>query len=243
MIVDNSSQGSSGWFQARAGKVTASKVAAVLAFGKIGEKKGKELAARADYRAQIVAETLSHMPMMDGYLNPYMQWGTEQEQYARAAYEARYDVLTSQVGFVYHPTIERAGASPDSLLGVDGVIEIKAPKTDTHLKYMLEDRLPPDYEPQVQWQLACTERKFADFVSFDPRLPLRHQLFVKRVERDDARIAEMEAGVIQFLSEVDALIAELNARNPEIAEAAQEIEHPEDFLSDAELDAVFGRKA
>lgn len=213
MKVLDIEQGSGAWFAARAGKVTASCVADAVSFLKRGDG---ETAARAAYKAQIVAEILRGEPIMDGYLSPYMQHGTEQEPYARAAYESRFDVLVDTVGFVVHPTIERAGASPDGLVGDDGGLEIKCPKTETHIRYMRANRLPPEYEPQVMWNLACTGRTWWDFVSFDPFLPPRHQIFRIRVERNAGRIAELEQGVKQFLSEVDAMIAELNEINPEI---------------------------
>lgn len=219
MNIINCSQGSSEWFEARAGKVTASKVADAISFLKRGDKKGGETAARAAYKAQIVAETLSGAAILDGYLSSFMQHGTETEPFARAAYSVRNDVWVDEVGFIVHPTIERFGASPDGLIGKDGGLEIKAPKTATHIDYMLAGILPPEYEPQVMSNIDCAEREWWDFLSFDDRLPARHQQFKVRTYRDEARIAQIDEGVRLFLQEVDDLIGELQRLNPEIASA------------------------
>ena len=190
----------------RAGKVTASRVSDVLAKIKTGEA-----AARRDYRAQLVAEILTGRPQEDGYINAEMQWGTDQEPLARSAYEMAKDVLVDQIGFVLHPTIDRAGASPDGVTGKVG-LEIKCPKTATHLQYLLDGVVPSKYQPQMLWQMACAERPWCDFVSYDPRLPSDMQLFVVRFNRDEKRITEMEAEVKVFLDEVDAMLANLKER-------------------------------
>ncbi len=200
-------QGSEEWLAARAGKVTASRIADVLAKIKTGEA-----AARRDYKAQLVAEILTGQPQDSGYINAEMQWGTEQEPFARAAYEVATDSMVDQVGFVLHPTIERAGASPDGLVGDSGMVEIKCPKTATHLQYLLAKKVPAQYEPQMLWQMACTGREWCDFASFDPRLPSELQLFVVRLQRDDKRIAEMEAEVNGLLNEVDAMVEQLQRK-------------------------------
>lgn len=199
-------QGSAEWLASRAGKVTASRVSDVMAKIKTGEA-----AARADYKAQIVAEILTGKPAEDGFTNAAMQWGTETEPAARNSYEARTGVLVDQVGLVLHPSIERAAASPDGLSG-DGLLEIKCPKTATHLQYLIAGTVPAKYHAQMLWQMACTERAWCDFVSYDPRLPEELQLLVVRFERDDKRIKEMEDEVERFLSEVDAIIEQLRAR-------------------------------
>jgi hypothetical protein len=211
-------QGSHEWFSARCGRVTASEVHRCISFlkraGKSGQK-GEESAARASYKAEIVGEILTGEPNMEGFLNSFMSWGIENEPYACAAYEVSRDVSVDKVGFIVHPTIERAGASPDGLVGKNGGIEIKCPKTSTHIQYMMAGILPPEYEPQVMFNLACSEREWWDFVSFDTRILNRHQLFIKRVYRNEARIKEIEAGITQFLAEVDELIEKMNALNPE----------------------------
>lgn len=201
MKVIDFPQGSADWLQARAGKVTASRMSDVLATIKTGEA-----AARRDYRAQLVAEILTGKPQDDGYINAEMQWGLEQEPMARNTYEIASGMLVDQVGFVLHPMIERAGASPDGLIGEDGVLEIKCPKTATHLQYLLDGAVPSKYQPQMMWQMACTGRAFAEFVSYDPRLPEKLRLFHCRLERDDARIKDMEREVIAMLVDVDRML-------------------------------------
>lgn len=200
-------QGSADWLAARAGRVTASRIGDVLAKIKTGEA-----AARRDYRAQLVAEILTGKPQEDGFVNAEMQWGTETEPLARSAYEVAKDVLVDQIGFVLHPTIERAGASPDGLGGNVG-LEIKCPKTATHLQYLIEGVAPAKYQPQMLWQMACMGTEAVDFVSFDPRLPENVRLFVVRFERDEKRIGEMEREVETFLGEVDAVLEKLRSRS------------------------------
>jgi putative phage-type endonuclease len=188
-------QGSPEWQRARAGLVTASRMCDVLAKIKTGEA-----AARRDYRVQLV-----------GFINDEMRWGIEQEPFARAAYEVHAGVLVDKVGLVMHPRIDRAAASPDGIAG-RGVVEIKCPKMATHLQYLFDGKAPAKYLPQMMWQLACTELDYADFVSFDPRLPADLQLFVVRVKRDDEAIKAMEAEVVKFLAEVDEMLERLRAR-------------------------------
>jgi predicted phage-related endonuclease len=110
------------------------------------------------------------------------------------------------VGFVNHPTIEAAGASPDGLVGALGLIEIKCPNTATHLETLRTKKVPTKYNIQMQWQMASTGRKWCDFVSFDNRLPEHLQLFFARVKRDDAFIAELEQEVSKFIKELDATV-------------------------------------
>lgn len=194
-------QGSEEWLAARAGKVTASCIDKVLAKIKAGEA-----AARRDYRAQLVAEILTGKPQENGYINAEMQWGLDQEPLARSSYELANDVLVDQVGLVLHPRIDRSGASPDGLVNADGMVEIKCPKTATHLQYLLDGQVPKDYQPQMLWQMACADRLWCDFVSYDPRLPEKMRLFVVRLRRDEARIAELEREVEAFLGDVDKML-------------------------------------
>lgn len=200
-------QGSMEWLQSRAGKVTASRIADVMAKIKTGEA-----ATRKDYRAQIVAEILTGMPQGDTFINAEMQFGTDNEPFARAAYEVAQGVMVDQVGLVVHHAIDRAAASPDGLVGDKGMLEIKCPKVATHLTYLLDGVVPSKYQPQMLWQMACCEREWVDFVSFRPDLPEDLQLFTVRFERDDKRIKEMEAEVILFLLEADQLVAKLQSR-------------------------------
>jgi putative phage-type endonuclease len=197
-------QGSDAWFQSRMGKVTASRVADVIAKTKTGYS-----TSRDNYMAQLVCERMTGT-VAESFTNAAMEWGTTQEPYARAAYESLKDVLVDEVAMITHPTIEQAGASPDGLVGDDGLIEIKAPQTATHIDTLLSQTVPSKYITQMQWQMACTERSWCDFVSFDPRMSDGLQLFVKRVPRDDAYIQMLEEEVKKFLTELDGKITKLN---------------------------------
>lgn len=189
-------QGSQEWLEARLGKVTASRVADVVAKTKTGWG-----ASRGNYMAQLIAERLTGVPA-DSFSSSAMQWGTEKEPEARAAYEFMTDATVELVGFIDHPHILMTGASPDGLIGSDGMIEIKCPNTGTHIDTLLGQEIPNKYILQMQWQMACTGRVWCDFVSYDPRLPANMALFVKRVVRDDAMIKQLEADVVEFLGEL-----------------------------------------
>jgi putative phage-type endonuclease len=192
------------WFAARCGKVTASRVADIIAKTKTGYS-----ASRENYLAQLVCERMTQKPA-ESYSNAAMQWGTDQEPFARAAYEANKDVLVEEVGFVLHPTIEGAGASPDGLVGEYGLVEIKCPNTATHIQTLLDQKIPEKYVTQMQWQMACAKRDWCDFVSFDPRMEEGLQLFIKRVEYHPLYVAELEKEVIYFLMDVEDKINKLN---------------------------------
>lgn len=204
-------QGTPEWLEARCGNATASHAIDWMA----RLKGGGETADRRNYKVQLVAETLTGLAA-ESYVSPEMKWGIENEPYARACYETRNGVFVDQVGFVLHPTIERAGASPDGLLGKDGLLEIKCPKTATHLRWILDGVAPAEHVDQMQFQMACTGREWCEFVSYDPRLTARYQLFTVRVPRDEARISELNDGVRLFLREMDAMIAALGERMPEM---------------------------
>lgn len=198
-------QGSPEWFTARLGRATASRIADVVAKTKSGWG-----ASRANYAAQIVAERLTGIAG-ETYSNAAMQWGTETEPEARAAYSFRNSVDVAQVGFVPHPTIAMSGASPDGLVGADGLVEIKCPNTATHIETLIDGKCPGKYETQFQWQMACTGRAWCDFVSYDPRLPEAMRFFQKRIDRDPARIEYLEGVVRIFLAEIDETIGKLTA--------------------------------
>ena len=201
MKILNIEQGTPEWLAARAGMVTASRIVDVMA--------KPETAARTNYMAQIVAEILTNQPQGGTFTNAAMEFGTEQEPFARSAYEVTRGVLVDQVGFVYHPTIDRAGASPDGLVG-EGLVEIKCPQMATHLQYQIEQKIPPKYQKQMLWQMACTEKNWCDFISFRPELPEKLQLLVIRFNRDDKEIKKIETEVIKFLNEADQLLEKLN---------------------------------
>ena len=193
------------WFQQRLGRATASRISDIVAKTKSGYS-----ASRANYMAQLVVERMTNK-QAESYSNAAMEWGTEQEPLARAAYEAEVDVLVEEVGMIDHPTVEMSGASPDGLVGDDGLVEIKCPTTATHIDTLMGEQAPKKYYDQMQWQMACTGRKWCDFVSFDPRMPEGLQLFVKRVERDDEYIAMLESEVATFLQEVSDKVNKLKS--------------------------------
>lgn len=194
-------QGSPEWLSERAGKVTASMISNVLM--------KPETAGYRDYQAQLVAEILTGKPQGSDYTNAAMQFGTETEPLARSAYEAETGFSVDEVGFCQHPSIERAGASPDGLVGNSALVEIKVPKVSTHLAYLIADVVPAGYKNQMMFQLAVTGRDWCDFVSFRPDLPEHLQLFIIRFKRDPARILELETAVIAFLDGVDKMLSQL----------------------------------
>lgn len=192
------------WFLARKGKVTASKIADVLAKG----RGNAESLTRAKYRDQLVTERLTKV-VSEGFTNEAMQRGTEMEPKARDSYAFKTGVHVEEVGFIDHPTIAMSGASPDGLVGEDGLWEAKCPNSLTHIEYILKGEVPSKYKPQMAFQMACTGRQWVDFTSYDDRLTddSKH-LFIVRYERDQAYIDEIEAAVIEFLAEVEAKVQE-----------------------------------
>ena len=202
-MTEQIEQRSDAWFTARLGKVTASRVADVIAKTKSGYS-----ASRDNYMAQLICERLTGQ-QGESFTNAAMTWGTETEPLARSAFEAYADVMVEEVGFVPHPRIRDSGASPDGLVGLFGMLEIKCPNTATHIDTLLTQTVPGKYITQMQWQMACCERQWCEFVSFDPRLPQDLQLFVKRVEFDPEYVAMLEKEVIQFLAELDDKVNKL----------------------------------
>jgi putative phage-type endonuclease len=207
-------QGSDEWLRARLGKATASRVSDIVARTKTGWG-----ASRANYAAQLIAERLTGA-LVESYTNAAMQWGTATEAEARLAYADSVIETVTEVGFIPHPVIVMTGASPDGLVGKEGLVEIKCPNTATHIDILLAERIPDKYILQMQWQVACAERDYCDFVSYDPRLPAEMRLFVKRLERDDKRIAELSKEVAIFLDEVAEKVESLQAKFTPIARAA-----------------------
>jgi putative phage-type endonuclease len=191
------------WFAARLGKVTASRVADLMATTKSGYA-----ASRDNLMALLVVERLTGQ-QQDGYTSASMQWGTEQEPFARAAYEIATGQMVDECGFVPHPTIANAGASPDGLVGTDGLVEIKCPNTAGMIDALLTQTVPGKYNAQMQMQMACTGRAWCDYAVFDPRMPAKAQLFIKRVPRDPVFIQKMEAEIVKFLGELDAKVNQL----------------------------------
>lgn len=202
-------QGTDEWRQARAGKVTASRIEAVLSRARGSQAEG---AHRRNYKAQIIAEILTGRPQESGYSNEAMENGQEQQPMACGAYELLKGTFVEQVGLVLHPKIKRAAASPDGLVGADGMVEFKCPYPATHIGYMLAGVVPSKYEPQMLWGMACAERAWCDFASYCPAFPAPLNLFVVRLPRDDKRLIEITAEVTIFLREVDEIIERLTRK-------------------------------
>ena len=199
-------QRSNEWFEARLGRVTASRTADVMAKTKSGYS-----ASRANYMAQLITERLTGQPT-EGFSSAAMQWGTDTEPQARAAYEMMTGRDVIEVAFIQHPEINGFGASPDGFVGSDGLIEIKCPNTATHIETLLAEKVPSKYIIQMQVQMLCTGRAWCDFVSFDPRLPGNMAFWMSRVDADAKMQAEIEAEVQKFLAELVEKQAKLQAK-------------------------------
>lgn len=209
-IIVEVEQRSPAWYQARLGRLTGSRAADMLATVKNGEA-----ARRRDLRMQLVCERLTGVPQEDGYVNAVMQRGIDLEPAAFAAYEALTGHVARRTGFLQHPEL-MAGCSVDG--DVDdftGIVELKCPKSATHLRYLRDGSVPSDYLPQITHNLWISGAQWCDFVSFDDRFPPDLQTFRVRVPRDERLIAAYEAEVRKFLAEIDAEIAALTARGGE----------------------------
>lgn len=205
-------QGSVEWQQARAGKVSASRIADVMARTKTGYG-----AARRHYLDKLVAERVTGKPMAQRAVMS-LERRLEMEPEARIAYEFYSDNTVVEVGFIEHPTIPHAGASPDGLIADDGGLEIKCCDSTTHLEILTTGIVDKGYVQQCDFGMACTGRQWWDFASFDPLMPEELKLFVQRIERDESRITAIESAVIEFLSEVDLkvrqVLALMNGKTP-----------------------------
>jgi len=191
------------WFHARCGNVGASRIADVMARTKSGPS-----ASRKNYLAELLTERLTG-DNQSHFESEAMRWGTDNEPLARAEYEARTGRIVAECGFIMHPSIPRSGASPDGLVGIDGVLEIKCPNTSTHLDTLLNGTIDTKYKYQMAWQLECTARDWADFVSYDPRLPDELSVRIIRYVPDKPFLDEIRREVILFLSELEEMEAKL----------------------------------
>lgn len=198
-------QGSPEWFKQRYGNASASRIKDVIAKTKSGYS-----ASRENYLTELVLERFG--VFSEPYTSKAMEWGNEQEPFARATHEIEQGLIVQECGYILHPNIAKSGASPDGLIGDDGVLEIKCPDTKTHFEYLLAEKPPAQYIPQMAWQMACTGRKWADFVSYDPRAPEGLQYFYVRYERDNEYIEMLEKEVITFLDEVDKRFNQLKEK-------------------------------
>lgn len=233
-------QRSNEWFDLHVGRVTASGVGDVMSFRKTGDK--GSTADRKNYMAKKIAETLTGRMDMNGYFSPSMQWGIDNEDEARRAYEIARGTMCDRIGFGIHPAIERFGSSPDALAGDYGMVEIKCPDTSTHIKWLMAGVVPDEHKPQMVSGLSVFERAWCDFVSYDPRLPKRYRLFIApRLYGEDSEIKTVETHVQQFLGEMDALIQRMQELMPLVEEdlvPAMQTETPEWGVTDEDIRAV-----
>lgn len=205
------------WYAARIGKLTASRILDATGRTKGRQTKtkgfipGKYLAARETYLGHVIAERLTGQPY-DAYVSRRMQRGQETEAEARAAYSFYSGNPITLCGFIDHPSIPMAGASPDGMVREDGLVETKCPDSATHAMTLAGEPIADEYVAQMQWQMATTGRAWCDFVSYDPRMPEDLRVFVQRVERDPKHVAELEDEARKFLAEVEAKIEQLERK-------------------------------
>lgn len=197
-IIKDIEQGTPEWFALRYGWITASMFKAVISKGK-GSAPSK---TRLSYMYQVAAETVSEM-RQESFTSEYMEWGTETEPQAREMYEFVSGNEVEEVTFIRLGDDHKVGCSPDGIIGDDGMIEIKCPKTTTQVETFLSGKMPTTHNAQVQGQLWVANRQWCDFVSFDPRIAGDASYFCQRIERDDEYIKELEAKCFQF--EIDLI--------------------------------------
>src|SRR5512145_2487058 len=165
-LYDPAPQQTDGWLKARLGCLTASRMADAMSF----KKGGEETEARRKLKIELLAERLADRAV-DRFVTDAMAHGIEYEPSAKERYEAVTGELIRPCGFALHSTIPFFGASPDGLIGKEGLIECKAPTTQTHVQWLLAGEVPAQHKPQMLAQMSVTERRWCDFVSFDPRVP------------------------------------------------------------------------
>lgn len=194
------------WMEHRCGRITASRMNDLTAYSK--RNKDEELEARRKYRFELLAERLTKREQNNRPPTMAMQWGIDNESRAKQAYELLTGEMVSPVGFVLHPTYDFSGASPDGLLE-EAILEVKCPESTTFLKWRFFDGVPEEHQKQMQWQMACTERKKGIFLAYDPRQPEPIRFFIRELERDDKLIAELEYEAMTMNAEVEGLVATL----------------------------------
>lgn len=197
---DNTPQGEPGWLKARQGCLTASRMAEAMSY----LKNGKESTERLQLKMDLLAERMTDYGVTH-YVNDAMRWGIEHESEARGCYEDETGNIVMACGLALHDTIEFFGASPDGLIGHDGLLEVKCPTSKTHLSWLMGGVVPEQHKPQMLAQLACTGRRYVDFISYDPRFKGDHRRMIKRFEPAPEEIAAVEAAAVQFLAELDAM--------------------------------------
>ena len=198
-------QGSDEWFAVRMGKITASKLGDLMRVTKYGESTYK-----TRLRMELAIERLTGKSASPNFMNQAMQDGVEREPDARKLFEAITGKEVAECGSFNHPDIVNTSASPDGLIrGEDAVLELKCPTHITHAKNILSEKMPKNYEYQVQWQIACTESEYAYFASYHPDFPKELRLKWVKVLRDNIMILEIEDEVRKFDVEVEELINQL----------------------------------
>ena len=208
-------QGSPEWFKQRQGNASASRIKDVIAKTKSGYA-----ASRDNYMTELVLERFGIFS--ESYTSKSMEWGNEQEPFARATHEIKQNIIVQECGYILHPSIEKSGASPDGLIDDDGVLEIKCPDTKTHFEYLLADKVPSAYIPQMAWQILCTGRQWADFVSYDPRAPIGLDYFYIRYTPDKEYLDMLENELTNFLIEVDKKFNQLNEKLQKLKNLAKD---------------------
>ena len=189
------SQGTAEWLAQRAGRVTASAISNCMM--------AKTTAGYQNYQAQLICERLTGQPV-EGFKSAAMERGTELEPQARAFYELESGMTVSEVGFVSHPALDGAGASPDGLVGSDGLVEIKCPEAAKHIKNLMGGTIDKGYALQMQWQMECTGRDWCDYVSFNPDFPDHLKISIRRVQRNAGVCEELKAATTTFLAEMES---------------------------------------
>jgi putative phage-type endonuclease len=205
-IIETVDQGSDEWHELRRGVVTASRFKDVMSKGRGAEPSKTRLSYMMELAAEILTDEINHLEP-----NKYMIWGTETEPRAKANYEINNDVDVKEVTFIKHGSLN-CGVSPDGLIGSDGGLEIKCPKTTTQLETYLSGKMPSQHKSQVQGCLWVSEREWWDFVSYDPRINAEAEYFQVRVYRDEDYIKSLEEGVKEFNEQLNEMINKLKGK-------------------------------
>jgi putative phage-type endonuclease len=206
MIHYEIEQGSPEWLALRAGKITGSRVGDALR----KNKDGSFSASRKDYAFDVALERITGESQSPDLSNvKAVQDGKTREPEARDLYSFMTGNDVQQVAFATHDAMSFFGASPDGLIGDDGVLEIKAPTAKKHLQYILGGTVPAEYLYQVMAELSCTGRVWCDFVSYHPSFPAESRIFIKRYVRDEKRMMELEKAVEVFELEVQAIVKQI----------------------------------
>jgi putative phage-type endonuclease len=194
-------QGSPEWFEKRGGMISASRMCQMMADG--------QGITRDKYKYKLAVERLTGKPIMDGFKTEYTERGVELEPQARDYYEFYSGSTITQVPFIYHAETKIGLASPDALVDDDGLLEIKCPKYSTHIGYLINKKIPRAYLLQIFWQLACTKRKWCDWMSYCPELPANMKALIIRVDRNEGEIQTLEREARKFNNEVNDLVSKL----------------------------------